>query len=97
MKKSVLITGCDTGFGNLTAKTLSKDGYHVFAGCLTKTGVESFHEFDNITAFLLDVTKEEDISRTFELVKTKMKTMDGWGLRNKKTLTFKVPRWSAEV
>ena len=32
--KAVLITGCDTGFGNLSAKLLNKYGFRVYATCL---------------------------------------------------------------
>lgn len=34
--KSVLITGCDSGFGLALAKHLHKLGFTVFAGCLLK-------------------------------------------------------------
>ncbi|KAI1305982.1 Retinol dehydrogenase 7 [Halotydeus destructor] len=34
--KAVLITGCDSGFGNLLAHKLNKLGFHVFAGCLDR-------------------------------------------------------------
>ncbi|WAR09695.1 H17B6-like protein [Mya arenaria] len=37
-KKSVFITGCDTGFGNILAKTLDHKGILVYAGCLTNDG-----------------------------------------------------------
>ncbi|KAK3085417.1 hypothetical protein FSP39_002989 [Pinctada imbricata] len=36
--KSVLITGCDTGFGNALAKRLDKLGIHVMASCLDAKG-----------------------------------------------------------
>jgi hypothetical protein len=36
--KAVLVTGCDSGFGHLTALELNKQGYHVFAGCLLLEG-----------------------------------------------------------
>ena len=35
-RRTVLITGCDSGFGNLLAKRLAKNGQKVFAGCLTE-------------------------------------------------------------
>lgn len=35
-----MITGCDTGFGNMLAKRLDKDGVKVFAGCLTESGAQ---------------------------------------------------------
>ncbi|MGB0177405.1 MAG: SDR family NAD(P)-dependent oxidoreductase, partial [Owenweeksia sp.] len=31
MKKVALITGCSSGFGRITAQTLAKDGYTVYA------------------------------------------------------------------
>ena len=35
----VLITGCDTGFGYLTALEFSKYNVFTFAGCLTEKGL----------------------------------------------------------
>ena len=36
---SLLITGCDSGFGNALVKKLDSIGMNVFAGCLDKDGV----------------------------------------------------------
>ena len=47
----VVISGCDTGFGNMLANALSAEGYRVFAGCLTPGGVESFKALPNVDAF----------------------------------------------
>lgn len=33
--RAILITGCDTGFGRELAKKCAKNGFLVFAGCLT--------------------------------------------------------------
>ncbi|OTF73574.1 hypothetical protein BLA29_010652, partial [Euroglyphus maynei] len=38
MNKIVLITGCDTGFGNRLALKLDRLGFHVFAGVLNIDG-----------------------------------------------------------
>ena len=35
----VLITGCDTGFGYLTALEFNKHNVFTFAGCLTEQGL----------------------------------------------------------
>ena len=51
----VFISGCDTGFGNLLAGELSGQGYHVFAGCLTAAGVDSWKGAKGVDAFLLDL------------------------------------------
>jgi 11-cis-retinol dehydrogenase len=52
---AVLISGCDTGFGNLLAHDLSEQGFRVFAGCLTPAGVESFRGLAGVDAFMLDL------------------------------------------
>jgi hypothetical protein len=38
-KNIILITGCDTGFGNLLAKKCNLHGYQVVAACLTDDGI----------------------------------------------------------
>ena len=35
-KRTVFVTGCDTGFGRLLALKLAANDIHVFAGCLTE-------------------------------------------------------------
>jgi len=40
--KTVLITGCDSGFGNLLTKKLDQMGIKVLAGCLTEEGIKKF-------------------------------------------------------
>jgi len=72
--KAVLITGCDTGFGNLTAKRLDSEGHFVvFAGCLTQNGVESLKKegSQNLIPFLLDITKAESIKNAVDVISTK--------------------------
>eukprot|EP01084_Bolivina_argentea_P279370 477597_1 len=67
--KTILITGCDTGFGNATAIKLStKLGYRVIATCLKKESVDQFVSNSSFTAngstaTVLDVTKFNDIQR----------------------------------
>ncbi|KAI1299978.1 17-beta-hydroxysteroid dehydrogenase type 6 [Halotydeus destructor] len=84
--KCVFVTGCDTGFGNLIAKSLSKKGFHVFAGCLFPDGdgAHELSEMSNITVLPLDVTKDEDAARCFEIVQNHVQeTGQGlWGLVN---------------
>ncbi|KAG8452404.1 hypothetical protein GDO86_004271 [Hymenochirus boettgeri] len=49
--------GCDTGFGNLLAKRLSRKGFHVLAGCLTQAGTENLQKDCpvNLKSILLDL------------------------------------------
>ena len=61
-KRVVVITGCDTGFGLLSAIDLASTGYRVVAACLTQEGVTKLQKQVTI-AILCDVTSEEDVAR----------------------------------
>jgi len=67
--KVVLISGCDSGFGNGTAIELAKLGFKVIAGCYTPAGVESFKGMNSIIPIQLDITSENSIKDAFEVVK----------------------------
>ncbi|KAH7933693.1 hypothetical protein HPB49_015949 [Dermacentor silvarum] len=69
--KAVLITGCDTGFGNRLAKRLSRNGFLVFAGCLSceSVGAEELKNLHNIEVLPLDVTKQKQVDEALDLVK----------------------------
>ncbi|KAI6233373.1 hypothetical protein M3Y99_00918100 [Aphelenchoides fujianensis] len=80
--KSVLITGCDSGFGHGTALKCLKEGMNVFAACLTDEGVEALRkEADafsgTVHAFQMDVTSDESVERARQFVEEKL---DGNGL-----------------
>ena len=63
-EKYVLITGSDTGFGNLLAKQLDRLGFNVIAGCLTEKGESDLKKTCSrqLTTITLDVTKESSIA-----------------------------------
>lgn len=42
-EKCVMITGCDSGFGNELAKRLDRLGLRVIAGCYTEQGIQELH------------------------------------------------------
>ena len=67
----VLVTGCDSGFGNKLAKQLDELKVNVFACCLTKTAVENFRKISSskLTAIEMDVTKDASIEKAMEIVK----------------------------
>ncbi|XP_018006346.2 short-chain dehydrogenase/reductase family 9C member 7 [Hyalella azteca] len=66
-KKAVLVTGCDSGFGNRLARRLAHMGfrvsYKVYAGCLfpDAEAAEALVRDTNIRVLKLDVTKQEDV------------------------------------
>lgn len=70
----ILITGCDTGFGNLTAKKLDSLGCHVFAGCLTETGEVELKKScsSSLVTIHLDISKSESVRNVFEIVQSKL-------------------------
>lgn len=70
--KVVLISGCDTGFGNLFARYLNGKGYHVFASCLSSESLkelkEQAREPARMLPFLMDITKDEQIESGSRLI-----------------------------
>ena len=70
-KKYVLITGCDSGFGQETAIRMDKMGIGVLATCLTKEGEQSLKSAtsDRLKTFQLDVTNSQQIKTVYEEVK----------------------------
>ncbi|KAK7494967.1 hypothetical protein BaRGS_00013846 [Batillaria attramentaria] len=84
-RKHVLITGCDTGFGNLLAKRLDGLGFNVFAACLTSAGAEKLQLScsERVTTLQLDVTDEESITGARDFVTRKLPEGAGlWGVVN---------------
>ncbi|CAF1059101.1 unnamed protein product [Rotaria sordida] len=75
--KYVLISGCDSGFGHGLAIELDKQGFNVLAGVFVRDNVTSVKEklSSKAIVFHLDITKEEDIDATFELVNEKTKVL----------------------
>jgi NADP-dependent 3-hydroxy acid dehydrogenase YdfG len=65
MAKTILITGASSGFGRLTAETLSKSGYKVFAGFRstegTKKQVADELRGNNVEILKLDVTDQGSV------------------------------------
>ncbi|KAG0239418.1 Retinol dehydrogenase 5 [Actinomortierella wolfii] len=62
----VVITGCDSGFGQEIAEDLYKrGGYTIYATCLTQEAVDRYNAFQSsrLRAFVVDVTKQEDVDR----------------------------------
>jgi NAD(P)-dependent dehydrogenase (short-subunit alcohol dehydrogenase family) len=70
----ILITGCDSGFGLLTAQKCLKLRYYVVALCLTDKGVKDLEEYTKNNGFnrclviKADVTKEDHIKHAAQKV-----------------------------
>ncbi|KAF7640058.1 Peptidase S1 domain-containing protein [Meloidogyne graminicola] len=80
-QKTVLITGCDSGFGFDLALKCFKKGLNVFAACLSDEGMKiiekeasKLKEKTNgiIHVFQMDVTKEESVTNGLKFVLSKL-------------------------
>ena len=75
--RSVLITGCDTGFGNRLACKLVDYGFTVFACCLNEncTGAKQLKNYgksNKVFIVKLDVTKQDETDQAVEFVNSKL-------------------------
>ena len=82
--KSVLITGCGTGFGNKLAKYLDKLGVNVYACCVLQSSAVSLNEecSPRLKAFMLDVTDQTSVNRAFDIVKQDLNGKGLWAVVN---------------
>ena len=70
--RAVIVTGCDSGFGYLTALKLNREGFYVFATVFNPEGegakklLKNAFKKDRIKIVQLDVTKEEEVLRLHE-------------------------------
>jgi short-subunit dehydrogenase len=67
----IVLTGASTGIGKATALDLDQRGYTVFAGVRKQQDAEDLKKLgsERLKPIILDVTKQEDIDSTFEMVK----------------------------
>lgn len=61
-KKTVLITGCSSGFGKLTAKYFHKNGWNVIATMRTPEKESELTNLSNVLVAKLDVTDQKSVS-----------------------------------
>lgn len=84
--KSVLITGCDSGFGHALVHKLDSLGMRVFAGFLDKDGLAALELRNKCSARLvclqLDVTKGKDIESAAAIIQQAVGEEGLWGVVN---------------
>ncbi|XP_063069922.1 retinol dehydrogenase 7-like [Engraulis encrasicolus] len=83
-KKHVVITGCDSGFGNLAAKQLDRQGFHVIAACLSESGSYELSKAASprLKTVLLNVKDSASIDRAVEMVRRETGERGLYGLIN---------------
>jgi NAD(P)-dependent dehydrogenase (short-subunit alcohol dehydrogenase family) len=84
-ERYILMTGSDSGFGNVAARRLDKLGCYVFAGCFTEAGGSELKSqcTDKLQVISLDVSSPESVRKAFDIVKSKLPYGKGlWGILN---------------
>ncbi|KAJ1160139.1 hypothetical protein NDU88_000641 [Pleurodeles waltl] len=83
-EKYVLITGCDSGFGNKVARQLDQRGLRVLATCLTQKGADQLRETTSqrLQTVIVDVTDRDSVAAMAKWVKEQVGNRGLWGLVN---------------
>ena len=76
MKKTVLITGCSSGFGKLTAKKFQSEGWNVVATMRSPEKETELNTLDNVLVTQLDVTNKASIDAAVQLGVNNFGTID---------------------
>ncbi|VDD97226.1 unnamed protein product [Enterobius vermicularis] len=84
-KKTVFITGCDTGFGRLLVKRLLDVQVTVFAGCYTSKGeaevVAENSDCSNLFTLPIDVTDDNSVTEAYKFISRTLQSRL-WGIVN---------------
>lgn len=80
----MLITGCDSGFGNLLARKLDKRGMRVLATCLTEQGAENLKKetSSRLQTVILDIGNSNSVQSAAKWVSDVLGGKGLWGLVN---------------
>lgn len=76
MRKTILITGCSTGFGKLTAKLFYEKGWNVIATMRSPEKETELTQLENVLVTKLDVTDIESVNKAVALGVKKFGTID---------------------
>ena len=75
--KCVLITGCDSGFGELLAHRAIEAGYTVVAACYTAKGAAKLRSTTNATTVIADLMTTKGRMKVVDVTKTVCESMGG--------------------
>ena len=68
--KTVLITGCDSGFGKGLVISATNAGFNVIAACYSEQAAKEFDNNSDVVAVVADLTKKEDIDKLVNTTKS---------------------------
>jgi len=80
--KTVLITGCDSGFGKGLVICAANAGFKVIAACYSEQGAKEFDNVPDVVAVVADLTKNEDINKVVNTTKEVVVDKGLFGLIN---------------
>ena len=80
--KTVLITGCDSGFGKGLVICAANAGFKVIATCYSEQGAKEFDDDPDVVAVVADLTKNEDINKVVNVTKEVVVDKGLFGLIN---------------
>ncbi|XP_030603080.1 retinol dehydrogenase 7-like [Archocentrus centrarchus] len=80
----VYITGCDSGFGNLLAQHLDKQGFRVIASCFTERGEEELKKScsSNLITTHLNVRSQDSIAKVAAMIRDTVGARGLWAVVN---------------
>ncbi len=80
----IMITGCDSGFGNATAIKLDSLGCHVIAACFTEKGETELKKScsNRLQTIHLDVANPNSVQKVFQQVKAMLPAGKGQNTHN---------------
>ncbi|XP_040207247.1 D-beta-hydroxybutyrate dehydrogenase, mitochondrial-like [Rana temporaria] len=86
-ERAVLITGCDSGFGNQLARRLLDMGFMVFATCLFPEGegaqsLINHSSSGKVRVVRLDVTSDKEVAEVKQYVQDNLPAKGLWGIVN---------------
>ncbi|XP_040207246.1 D-beta-hydroxybutyrate dehydrogenase, mitochondrial-like [Rana temporaria] len=86
-ERAVLITGCDSGFGNQLARRLLDMGFMVFATCLFPEGEGALSLINHsssgkVRVVRLDVTSDKEVAEVKQYVQDNLPAKGLWGIVN---------------
>lgn len=74
INKTILITGCDSGFGKLLVENATNNGFTVIAACYTYVGSQQFLNNDKVHIVIADLSLQDGIQKIVDFTKDTIKT-----------------------